>query len=608
MVLVSRYSRLARPAANNVIYRRMGRLPRIQHRLISTLTDVGLSVLKTPDLKIKISLTQEFWATWKSSPSPEKIIGAVDLNDIPLYPGRPLKPTLVEFIPSQTKLGVSPSQYILHSLAHVELTAVDMYWDTLLRASALSSKLPSEFFSDFLSVAEDESRHLSMVLRRLDDIACPYGSLPAHKSLWQLGEITKDNMTARLALIPLVQEARGLDAGPRFADRLVGSGDSESAKIIEQIVAEEERHVRMGIKWFTYLCEQQRVDPGTHFRNLVLERVPSGLVPPFNQLARQAANFPASWYESCVVDRSTTSRVKATEQNTLPLGDTSTMQPSSSSPLHTNDSHTLSIVDTDQSSITYNEPSDSADRNLRRKRVLLVTPMFPEYKSSAAGVRTWDLATILHEDGHEVTVMSAATKPSPYQQQLEKEGILTTCCAPNDNEQLENILTHYRPHIVIFDRFYTEEMFSWKVKQVLPNAMLVLDTQDLHFLRHTREVEAKRRQNTGKVCYDVPFKASCAKTLRELASIHRCDRVLLVSEYERDLLRVKFGVASSKLQIVSFFYRVPRSDQLDKEQDGTPSSFSSYGDKSFSKRQHFVTIGNFHHKPNVDSVLWLKQQ
>ena len=114
-----------------------------------------------------------------------------------------------------------------------------------------------------------------------------------------------DDLAARLALVPLVQEARGLDAGPRYIERFMSSNDKPSAAITRVIVEEEERHVQLGVKWFEFMTSRQNKYSNSqeYFQALVKERVPYGLVPPFNVLARANASLPASWYEPLVIPR-----------------------------------------------------------------------------------------------------------------------------------------------------------------------------------------------------------------------------------------------------------------------------------------------------------------
>ncbi|MES1915847.1 MAG: hypothetical protein MHM6MM_007739 [Cercozoa sp. M6MM] len=130
-----------------------------------------------------------------------------------------------------------------------------------------------------------------------------YGALGAHQLLWSLCRDTKDSLAARLALVPLVQEARGLDAGPRFIDQLLGKGDVVSAAVLGMIVREEERHVSSGLKWFGHLCGTSDESEQAHeFRRLVRKHVPRGLFPPFNVVARERCGLREHWYLPLVPD------------------------------------------------------------------------------------------------------------------------------------------------------------------------------------------------------------------------------------------------------------------------------------------------------------------
>jgi uncharacterized ferritin-like protein (DUF455 family) len=172
---------------------------------------------------------------------------------------------------------------------------VDLAWDTVVRFSP--ARLPRELFDDFARVADDESRHLRWCLQRLEELGHPYGSMPAHNILWEGAQHSSSAVTDRLVVIPLIQEARGLDAGPRLADRMVGCGDNRSAAIVRRISEEELAHVAVGVAWLTRLCEAQSVQPGDAFREVVSRLYPEG-VPKgaYNVHAREKVGLPQEWY------------------------------------------------------------------------------------------------------------------------------------------------------------------------------------------------------------------------------------------------------------------------------------------------------------------------
>jgi len=186
--------------------------------------------------------------------------------------------------------------YTLHNLAHVELNAIDLAWDTLVRFSTL--RLPDQFYLDFARVADDESRHLQWCLQRLKELGYDYGCMPAHNLLWEGCQISAGDIASRLAIVPLSQEARGLDAGERLAERLVGWGDNRSAAIVARIAEEEKAHVAVGVYWFRWLCDEASLDPHVAFPLTVKSLCPDLLKGPFHHSAREEVGLSRAWYDS----------------------------------------------------------------------------------------------------------------------------------------------------------------------------------------------------------------------------------------------------------------------------------------------------------------------
>jgi len=187
--------------------------------------------------------------------------------------------------------------FYLHSLAHVELNAINLCWDTMVRFSNV--EMPEEFYDELLRVADDESRHYGWLHTRLSDLGSEYGAYPVHDLIWQAARSTSSDLAERLAIGQLVQEARGLDAAPRVADRLRSWKDKESAKIVEQIGVEEVDHVKMGVKWYLHLCKRDAiVDPISNFHKIALKHANYGaLSPPFNEKRRTMAGLTPEWYQ-----------------------------------------------------------------------------------------------------------------------------------------------------------------------------------------------------------------------------------------------------------------------------------------------------------------------
>ncbi len=184
---------------------------------------------------------------------------------------------------------------LLHALAHIELNAIDLAWDIVARFSR--APLPRAFFDDWVGVASEEAVHFELLARRLADFGARYGDLPAHDGLWEAALATGDDLLARLAVVPLVLEARGLDVTPEMAARLERAGDPLSASILGHILGDEIRHVAAGVRWFDHLCRSRGLAPDEVFRDRVRRYFRGDLKPPFNVTARAAAGLPGHYYE-----------------------------------------------------------------------------------------------------------------------------------------------------------------------------------------------------------------------------------------------------------------------------------------------------------------------
>ncbi|KAG8045679.1 hypothetical protein GUJ93_ZPchr0008g12055 [Zizania palustris] len=257
----------------------------------SSLAEMGALVLATADPLAKARLTHAAFSRWVSG-LPVGLAGAPD------HPARPDKPIVVtqKEITTHKQMGVPLNAYMLHNLAHVELNAIDLAWDTVVRFSPLRDTLGDGFFADFARVADDESRHFRWYSQRLSELGFIYGDMPVHNLLWRECAKSSSDVSARLAVIPLVQEARGLDAGPRLVQKLLGFGDHRSADIVTKVAEEELAHVSVGLHWFLKVCQMMGHVPDSTFRDLIKEY---GVVlkGPFNYPARDEAGIPREWYD-----------------------------------------------------------------------------------------------------------------------------------------------------------------------------------------------------------------------------------------------------------------------------------------------------------------------
>lgn len=220
-----------------------------------------------------------------------------------------------------------------------------------------------------------------------------------------------------------------------------------------------------------------------------------------------------------------------------------------------------------------------------KKRLLIIGFVWPEPDSTAAGSRMMQLIDFFQKNDYKITFVSTAAK-SDKSYPLEKRSIVTSEIQLN-NTSFDKLLDQIKPTVVLFDRFLTEEQFGWRVSENCPDAIRILDTEDLHFLRYARHLAIKNKEKLSlKHLVNDLFK-------RELASIYRCDLTLIISKFELELLTKTFKVETSILIYLPFL--LPNLDR---------NMINSY--PTFNERSNFISIGNFKHEPNWNAVLYLK--
>jgi uncharacterized ferritin-like protein (DUF455 family) len=204
-------------------------------------------------------------------------------------PGRPARPRLVmpRQVPQRGLGSDAGRAALVHAVAHIEFNAINLAWDAVYRFRGM----PGDYYRDWAGVAHDEARHFAMLSARLARLGHAYGDFDAHNGLWEMAVKTADSCLARMALVPRVLEARGLDVTPGMIARLRSVGDDATAGILEIILREEVPHVATGTRWFRWCCEREGRDPELTFAELLREYVPTGLRGPFNLDARRAAGF-----------------------------------------------------------------------------------------------------------------------------------------------------------------------------------------------------------------------------------------------------------------------------------------------------------------------------
>ena len=217
---------------------------------------------------------------------------------MPDRPARPDAPQLLSptQMPQRRKGGSAANRIaMLHAFAHIEFVAIDLAFDAAGRFGAGQSW---EFVSDWLSVGADEAMHFALLDRRLIAMGSHYGALPAHDGLWEAAAATSHDVLARLAIVPMVLEARGLDVSPATIARLQATGDLRSAAILKRIYFDEIRHVGIGSYWFSRLCESAEIEASEQWQLLVRTYFKGRLKPPFNDSARAKAGLPREFYAS----------------------------------------------------------------------------------------------------------------------------------------------------------------------------------------------------------------------------------------------------------------------------------------------------------------------
>ena len=215
---------------------------------------------------------------------------------MPDQPVWPVEPALLRpgAMPKRGRMGSERSRIaMLHALAHIEYVAIALALDIVGRFGRL---FPRAFTDDWLRVAAEEAMHFALLDRRLRVAGSRYGALPAHEGLWSAAAATAHDATARLAIVPMVLEARGLDVTPATIRRFREQGDEPSARILGRIMADEIRHVAAGTRWFNWACDERKIDSVKHWQTLVSRHFRGGLKPPFNASARDKAGLTQEYY------------------------------------------------------------------------------------------------------------------------------------------------------------------------------------------------------------------------------------------------------------------------------------------------------------------------
>lgn len=267
-----------------------------------TLAERAVAVLTCGDGRAKTALAHQHAAAWRAARATDTPMPIGHARP-PARPARPEKPDLLDPREVPRRRTGSPLGRIalLHALAHIELNAVDLHWDIIARFT--DHPMPLGFYDDWVKAADEEAKHFNLLCDVLEAMGSFYGALPAHAFMWQAAEDTAKDLMGRLAVVPMVLEARGLDVTPDMITLFERHNETAALAALRIIYAEEVGHVAYGAKWFNWLCGRDGLDPKDAFHALVRKYFHGTLKPPFNDEKRAEAGLPPDFYWPLVDDK-----------------------------------------------------------------------------------------------------------------------------------------------------------------------------------------------------------------------------------------------------------------------------------------------------------------
>jgi uncharacterized ferritin-like protein (DUF455 family) len=251
-----------------------------------TVVHAAASCLTEADPEKKVERTRETASRWSTG----TIAAGAPTDWEPVeQPGRPSRPALVPArkLPKRKLTTPQGLASLVHAVAHIEFNAINLAWDAVQRFP----RMPPEYQGDWVKVAAEEAEHFAMMRERLNQLGYDYGDMPAHDGLWEMAQRTAGDVLERMALVPRVLEARGLDVTPGMITRLREVGDHGTADRLEIILRDEVGHVAIGNRWFHSLCAERRIDPMDTFATLLRQHLKGQICCPLNQEARLRAGF-----------------------------------------------------------------------------------------------------------------------------------------------------------------------------------------------------------------------------------------------------------------------------------------------------------------------------
>jgi uncharacterized ferritin-like protein (DUF455 family) len=254
----------------------------------------ALDILLISDPQTKAEATRALYADWQARATAlgdVEIAEAITLtpDQTTAMPGRPARPLLVSAtkVPHRSPFTPEGRAALLHAICHIEFNAINLALDAVWRFAGM----PPEFYTDWLRVADEEALHFTLLREHLQSQGADYGDFEAHDGLWNMCDRTREDILARMALVPRTLEARGLDATPLIQDKLTRAGDHRAVEILDIILRDEIGHVAVGNRWFHHLCRERDLDAIKLYPQLVKQYDAPRMRPPFNEAARKAAGF-----------------------------------------------------------------------------------------------------------------------------------------------------------------------------------------------------------------------------------------------------------------------------------------------------------------------------
>jgi uncharacterized ferritin-like protein (DUF455 family) len=259
------------------------------------LAEMAVQVLNTADGRAKAALSHKHAAAWRASRAAGTPL-PIGQATPPETPARPATPELLDprDVPRR-RPNTGPGRIaLIHAIAHIELNAIDLHWDIIARFT--DHPMPLGFYDDWVQAADDEAKHFNLLCDCLESLGSHYGAMPAHAGLWRAAIDTATDFHGRLAVVPMVLEARGLDVTPAMIDLFTKTENTQVLAALNTIYTEEVAHVAYGSKWFNWLCGRAGEDPKPVFHQLVRHYFHGSVKPPFNEEKRAEAGIPPDFY------------------------------------------------------------------------------------------------------------------------------------------------------------------------------------------------------------------------------------------------------------------------------------------------------------------------